>query len=126
MKNELQFADLTDEELKALLNDDSLPLSQQIKVLDERRHRAAVRRKAEEIAELVATVPVMAALDDSAEMVRKAQAWLNRAKWVRAKAVQSALASNYSLRTVAEIARIAPSTALRIGSQKLSAEPPPA
>lgn len=123
VKNELQLADLTDEELKALLNDDSLPLSQQIKVLDERRHRAAVRRKAEEIAELVATVPVMAALDDSAEMVRKAQAWLDRAKWARSKAVQAALAAGYSVRTTAEIARIAPSTALRIGSQVLPAEP---
>lgn len=126
VKNELQLAYLTDEELKALLNDDSLPLSQQIKVLDERRHRAAVRHKAEQVAELVATVPVIADLDDSAEMVRKAQAWLDRAKWVRAKAVQSALAADYSLRTVAEIARVAPSTALRLGSQELPAEPPPA
>ena len=126
VKNELPFADLADEELKALLNDDSLPLAEQIQVLDERRHRAAVRRKAEEKAELVATVPVIAALDDSAELVRKAQGWLDRAKWVRAKAVQSALAAGYSLRTVAEIARIAPSTALRLGSQELPAEPPPA
>ncbi|MDE0236703.1 MAG: hypothetical protein OXN95_05710 [bacterium] len=126
MKNELPLADLTDEELKALLNDDNLPLSQQIQVLDERRHRAAVRRKAEEVAELIATVPVMAALDDSAEMVRKAQALLDRAKWERSKAVQAALAAGYSVRTVAEIARIAPSTALRLGSQKLTAEPPPA
>lgn len=122
----MPFADLADEELKALLNDDSLPLAEQIQVLDERRHRAAVRRKAEEKAELVATVPVIAALDDSAELVRKAQGWLDRAKWVRAKAVQSALAAGYSLRTVAEIARIAPSTALRLGSQELPAEPPPA
>ncbi|MYB09787.1 MAG: hypothetical protein F4Y28_07385 [Acidimicrobiia bacterium] len=126
MKNELRLADLTDEELKALLNDDSLPLSQQIKVLDERRHRAAVRRKAEEMAELVATVSVMAALDDSAEMVRKAQARLDRAKWVRAKAVQSALAAGYSVRTVAEIACVAPSTAMRLAAQDLSVEPPPA
>lgn len=36
----------------------------------------------------MATIPVMAALDDSAELVREAQAWLDRAKWVRAKAVQ--------------------------------------
>lgn len=122
--NAPQLADLTDEELRALLNDESLPLAQQIIVLDERRHRAAERRKAEEMAELVATVPVMAALDDSAEMVRKAQAWLDRAKWARAKAVQSAIAADYSLRTVAEIARIAPSTALRIGSQDVAAEPP--
>lgn len=126
VKNELRLADLTDEELKALLNDDSLPLSQQIKVLDERRHRAAVRRKAEEMAELVATVSVMAALDDSAEMVRKAQARLDRAKWVRAKAVQSALAAGYSVRTVAEIACVAPSTAMRLAAQDLSVEPPPA
>ena len=122
----MPLADLADEELKALLNDDSLPLAEQIQVLDERRHRAAVRRKAEEMAELVATVTVMTALDDSAELVRKAQGWLDRAKWVRAKAVQSALAAGYSLRTVAEIARIAPSTALRLGSQELPAEPPPA
>ncbi|MXW42060.1 MAG: hypothetical protein F4138_03225 [Acidimicrobiia bacterium] len=104
MKNDLQLADLTDEELKTLLNDDGLPLSQQIRVLDERRCRAAVRRKAEEMAELVTTVPVMAALDDSAELVRKAQAWLDRAKWVRAKAVQTALAAGYSVRTVAQVA----------------------
>ena len=126
MKNDLQLAHMTDEELKALLNDDSLPLSQQIRVLDERRHRAAVRHKAEQIAELVATVPVIAALDDSAEMVRKAQAWLDRAKWVRAKAVQAAIAAGYSLRAVAVVARVAPSTALRLGSQELPAEPPPA
>ena len=126
VKNELQLAYLTDEELKALLNDDSLPLSQQIEVLDERRHRAAVRRKAEEMVGLVATVPVMAALDDSADMVCKAQAWLDRAKWARSKAVQAALAAGYSVRTVAEIARVAPSTALRLGSQELPAEPPPA
>ena len=55
-----------------------------------------------------------------------ARAWLDRAKWVRAKAVKSALAADYSLRTVAEIARVAPSTVLRIGSQELPAEPPPA
>ena len=121
----MQLADLTDEELKALLNDDSLPLAEQIKVIDERGHRAAVRRRAEEMAELVATVPAMAALDDSAEMVCKAQAWLDRAKWARAKAVRGALAAGYSVRTVAELARIAPSTALRLGSQELPAEPPP-
>jgi len=46
-----ELADLTDEELRALLNDDSLPLARQIRVLDERRHRAAERRKAEEMAE---------------------------------------------------------------------------
>ncbi len=120
------MADLTDDELRALLNDDNLPLPRQIKVLDERRHRAAVRHRAEEMAQLVATVPVMAALDDSAEMVRKAQAWLDRAKWVRARSVQSALAAGYSVRTVAEIARIAPSTTLRIGSQEIPVEPPSA
>ncbi len=126
MKNGLPLTGLTDEELKALLNDDSLPLSQQIRVLDERRHRAAVRRKAEEMAELVGTVPVMAALDDSAEMVRKAQTRLDRAKRERAKAVQAALAAGYSVRTVAEIAGVAPSTALRLGSNDFPAEPPSA
>ena len=120
-----QLADMTDAELRALLNDDSLPLAQQILVLDERRQRAAVRRRAEEMAELVATIPVMAALDDSAEMVRKAQARLDRAKQVRAKAVRAALAAGCSVRTTAEIARVAPSTALRIGSGELPAEPPP-
>lgn len=124
--NDLQVANLTDEELKALLNDDSLPLAEQIRVLDERRQRAAIRRRAEEMADLVSTVPVMAALDDSAEMVRKSQAWLDRAKWVRAKAVQAALAAGYSVRTTAEVARVAPSTALRLGSQELPAEPPTA
>jgi len=126
VENAQRLANLTDEELRALLNDDSLPLSKQIKVLDERRHRAAVQRRAEELAELVATVPMIAALDDSAEMVHKAQAWLDRAKWVRAKAVQAALAAGYSVRTVAEFARVAPSTALRIGSEELAPEPPPA
>ncbi|MDE0604064.1 MAG: hypothetical protein OXI18_06620 [bacterium] len=125
MKNAQRFADLTDEELRELLNDESLPLSQQIEVLDERRHRAAARRKAEEMAELVATVPAMAALGDSAEMVRQARDLLDRAKWTRAKAVQAALAAGYSVRTVAEIAQVAPSTALRLGSQELPAEPPP-
>ena len=125
MKNNLDLADLTDEELKALLNDDNLPLSQQIRVLDERRRRAAVRRRAEEMAELVETVPVMTALDDSAEMVRKTQAWLDRAKWARSKAIRAALAAGYSVRTTAEVARIAPSTALRIGSEEPASEPPP-
>ena len=126
VENTPRLADLTDDELRALLNDDSLPLPQQIKVLDERRHRAAVRHRAQEMAELVATVPVMAALDESAEMVHKAQAWLDRAKWVRAKAVQSAVAAGYSLRTVAEVARVAPSTVMRLSAQELLAEPPPA
>lgn len=125
VKNDLQLAELSDERLRELLNDDSLPLSQQIRVLDERRRRAAVRRKAEEMADLVATVPVMAALADSAEMVGKAQAWLDRAKWVRSKAVKSALAAGYSVRITAEVARVAPSTALRIGSEELAGEPPP-
>lgn len=126
MKNGAHLADLTDEELRALLNDDSLPLAQQIRVLDECRHRAAVRRKAEEMADLVATVPAMAALADSAEMVRKTQSWLDRTKWARARAVQAALAAGYSVRTVAEIAQVAPSTALRLGAEELGAEPPPA
>lgn len=78
------------------------------------------------MAELVATIPVMAALDDSAEMVREAQGWLDRAKWVRAKAVQSALAAGYSVRTTAEIAQVAPSTVLRLGSQELPSDLPPA
>ena len=125
MTNTLQLADMTDAELRALLNDDDLPLAQQIQVLDERRHRAAVRRRAEEMAELVSTVPVMAALDDSAEMVRKAQARLDRAKQVRARAVQAALAAGFSVRTTAEVARVAPSTALRIGSEEPVGEPPP-
>ncbi|MCY3863265.1 MAG: hypothetical protein OXG67_15065 [bacterium] len=126
MKNTPRLADLTDDELKALLNDDSLPLPQQIKVLDERRHRAAVRHRAEEMAELVATVPVMAALDEGAELVRKTQTRLDRAKWARTKAVQAALAAGYSVRTVAEVAHVAPSTALRLGAAELGAEPPPA
>lgn len=126
VKNDAPLADLTDKELRALLNDDSLPLAQQIEVLDERRRRAAVRRKAEEMAELVATVPAMAALDDSAELVRKTQTRLDRAKWARTKAVQAALAAGYSVRTVAEVAHVAPSTALRLGAAELGAEPPPA
>lgn len=126
VENASQLADLTDEELKALLNDDSLPLSRQIEVIDERRRRAAERRKAEEMAELVATVPVIAALADSAETVREAQAWLDQAKRARAEAVQVALAAGYSVRTVADIAHIAPSTALRLGSLDLAVESPPA
>ena len=70
MENDAPLADLSDEELRALLNDDSLPLAQQIRVIDERRRRAAVRRKAEEMAELVATIPVMAALDDKVSATR--------------------------------------------------------
>ena len=119
--NASELADLTDEELRALLNDDSLSLARQIRVLDERRHRAAARRKAEEMAELVATVPVMAALHDSAEIVRKAQTRLDQAKRARAEAVQAALAAGYNVRTTAEIAQVAPSTALRLGSQELPA-----
>lgn len=126
VKDALQLVDLSDDELRALLNDDSLPLAQQILVLDERRHRAAEKRKAEEMAELVATVAVMAALADSAEIVRKAQDWLDRAKWVRSKAVRSALAAGYSVRTTAEIAQVAPSTVLRLGSQELPSDLPPA
>ena len=125
MKYETPFADVGDDELRALLDDDSLSLSRQLRVLDELSRRATARKRILELAELVATVPVMSALDDSAEMVREAQAWLDRAKWVRAKAVQSAIAEGYSLRTVAEVARIAPSTAMRLGTQEISAEPPP-
>jgi len=89
-------------------------------VLDELSRRAAVRHKAAEMADLVATVPAMAALGDSAEMVRQAQLRLDQAKGVRANAVQAALAAGYSVRTVAEIAHIAPSTALRISSRQLN------
>ncbi len=121
-----QLGDLSDEELKELINDDSLSLARQIKVLDEMGRRATARRRTLELAELVASVPVMSALDDSAEMVREAQAWLDRAKWMRATAVQSAIAAGYSLRTIAEIARVAPSTAMRLGAEQLPTEPPPA
>ena len=125
MENVSQVADLTEDDLKGLLNDQSVTLAHQVEILNEFSRRAAFRRKAEEVAELVATDPVMAALDRSAEMVREAQAWLDHAKWVRAKAVQSALAANYTLRTVAEVARVAPSTAMRLGAQEHSGEPPP-
>lgn len=73
----------------------------------------------------MATVPVLAALGDSAEIVRQAQVRLDQAKRVRAHAVQAALAEGYSVRTVAHIAHMAPSTTLRIRSQRLAAEPPP-
>ena len=126
MKNAAQLAELTDHELMDLLSDDSLSLARQLKVLDELSSRAAARKRAEELAEMIATVPVMAALDESAEMVQEAQARLERVKWIRAKAVQSAIAAGYSLRTVADIARIAPSTALRLRDEQLPAEPPSA
>ena len=123
MKNAAQLAELTDHELMDLLSDDSLSLARQLKVLDELSSRAAARKRAEELAEMIATVPVMAALDESAEMVQEAQARLERVKWIRAKAVQSAIAAGYSLRTVSEVARIAPSTALRLRDEQLPAEP---
>ncbi len=118
------LADVSTEELKGLLGDESVSLAREREVLDELSRRAAIRHKAQEMADLVATVPAMAALDDSAEMVRQAQVRLDQAKRVRANAVQAALAAGYSLRTVAEIAHVAPSTALRISSQQLTAEPP--
>lgn len=125
VENVSPLADLADEALRELLNDDSLPLARQIEAIDERRRRAALRRKAEEMAELAATVPVIATLADSAETVREAQTRLDRAKGERAKAVQAALAAGYSIRTVADIARVAPSTALRLGSQELAVESQP-
>ena len=68
------LSELDDEELRLLLNDDRLPLSQQIKVIDERRRRAAERRKEEELAELVASSAALGELDDAARQVADAQA----------------------------------------------------
>ena len=73
-----------------------------------------------------AAVPVVADLADGAAMARKARARLDRVKWMRFKAVQSALAAGYSIRRVAEVARIVPSSAMRLGSEELPAGPPPA
>ena len=126
MKNAALLAELTDHELTDLLSGDSLSLARQLRVLDELSSRAAARKRAEELAEMIAAVPVMAALDESAEMVQEAQARLEGVKWIRAKAVQSAIAAGYSLRTVSEVARIAPSTALRLRDEQLPAEPPSA
>ena len=123
--NPSQPADLTTEELTGLLGDESLSSARQRDVLDELSRRAAARHKAEEMAELMATVPVMAALGDSAATVHEAQVRLDQAKRMRANAVQAALAEGYSVRTVADIAQVAPSTALRIRSEQLTAEPPP-
>jgi len=120
-----QPVDLSTEALTALLGDESLPAARHREVVDELSRRAAARHKAEEMADLVATVPTLAALGNSAEFVREAQSWLDQAKWVRARAVQAALGEGYSVRTVADIAQMAPSTALRIHSQHLTAEPPP-
>ena len=120
VENASGLAEVSTEELKTLLGDENMSSAREREVLDELSRRAAVRHKAEEMAGLVATVPALAALDDSAEMVRQAQARLDQAKAVRANAVQAALAAGYSLRTVAEIAHIAPSTALRISSQQLN------
>jgi len=114
------LADVSTEELKTLLSDQSMSSAREREVLDELSRRAAMRHKAAETADLVATVPALAASGDSAEMVRQAQARLDHAQGVRANAVQAALAAGYSLRTVAEIAHIAPSTAVRIGSQQLN------
>ena len=125
MGNAPQLADLTTEALKGLLGDESLSWGRQREVLDELSRRAAIRHKAEKMADLMATVPALAALGDSAEMVRQAQVRLDQAKWVRANAVQAALAEGYSVRVVAEIAQVAPSTALRIRSEQLTDEPPP-
>ena len=41
-----ELSELDDEELRFLLNDDRLPLADQLKVIDERRRRAAERRRA--------------------------------------------------------------------------------
>ncbi|MDE0493119.1 MAG: hypothetical protein OXH54_04220 [Acidimicrobiaceae bacterium] len=60
------------------------------------------------MADLVATVQTLAALGDSAEFMREAQSWLDQAKWVRARAVQTVLSEGYSVRTVAGIAQVAP------------------
>lgn len=125
MANQSQLADLTTEALTALLGDESVSSARRRDVLDELSRRARVRHKAEEMAELVATVPALAALGDSAEVVHRAQVRLDEAKRVRASAVQAALDEGYSVRTVADIAQVAPSTALRIRSQQLTAEPPP-
>ena len=125
MGNPSQLADLPTDELTGLLDNESLSSARQREVLDELSRRAAARHQAEEMAELVATVPVLAALGDSAEGVRQAQVRLDHAKRVRAGAVAAALSEGYSVRTVADIAQVAPSTALRIRSQQLTAESPP-
>ena len=120
MANASRLADVSTEELKALLGDESMSLVREREVLDELSRRAAMRHRAEEMADLVATVPALAALGDSAEMVHRAQVRLDQAKRVRANAVRAALAGGYSVRTVAEIAHVAPSTALRISSRQLN------
>ncbi|MDE0665899.1 MAG: hypothetical protein OXH67_09910 [Acidimicrobiaceae bacterium] len=125
MRNPSRLADLSTEALTGLLGDESLSSERHRDVLDELSRRAAARHKAEETADLMATVPTLAVLGDSAEAVRQAQVRLDQAKRVRARAVQAALGEGYSLRTVADIAQMAPSTALRIRSQQLTAEPPP-
>ena len=123
--NPSQPADLSTEELTGLLGDESLSSGRQREVLDELSRRAAIRHRAEEMADLVATVPALATLGDSAEFVREAHSWLDQAKWVRAHAIQAALDEGYSVRTVAHTAQMAPSSVLRIRCQQLTAEPPP-
>ena len=68
--NPSQLSDLSTEALTGLLGDESLSWGRRREVLDELSRRAAIRHKAEEMADLVATVPVLAALGDSAETVR--------------------------------------------------------
>ena len=91
--NASRLADVSTEELKGLLSDESVSLVREREVLDELSRRAAVRHKAAGMADLVATVPALAVLGDSAEMVRQAQVRLDQAKGVRANAVQAALAA---------------------------------
>ena len=57
MERASELAYLTDGELKGLLNYKSASLPRQLEDLNELSRRAAERRKAEEVAELVATVP---------------------------------------------------------------------
>ena len=126
MGRKVDLAELGDDELRDLLNDDSLPLARQLKVLDEQTRRATARLQAERLAELVAANPVLADLESTAETVREVQGWLEQAKWDRARAVRAALDAEFSLRTVASIARVAPSTVKRLRDEQLPPEPPPA
>ncbi|MDE0118003.1 MAG: hypothetical protein OXT07_15475 [bacterium] len=109
-----ELSELDDEELRLLLNDDRLPLSEQLEVIDERRRRAALRRREEELAELVASSAALGELDEAARLVADAQARLDEARRFRHICAQAAFDEGHTLGAVAEVARVARSTAMRL------------
>lgn len=109
-----ELSELDDKELRFLLNDDRLPLSEQIRVLDERRRRAAELRREEELAELVASSAALGELEEAARLVADAQARLDEARRYRHICAQAAFDEGHTVVAVAQVARVARSTAMRL------------